>query len=80
MLTARCFSACGLDVVRGERTRPVWPEQELHSSPGVRREAGWIILGYPAPLRARVGARYQLHPLVAPQVLHFIQVPLRTNV
>ena len=29
--------------------------------------------GHPPPLR-------QLHPLVAPQVLHFMQVPLRTNV
>ncbi len=30
--------------------------------------------------RYRRPPRYQLQPLVAPQVLHFMQVPLRTNV
>lgn len=32
----------------------------------------------PAP--AVAGAGIQLHPLVPPQVLHFMQVPLRTSV
>ena len=34
----------------------------------------------PAPCSAPRGKIPQLQPLVAPQVLHFMQVPLRTSV
>jgi hypothetical protein len=60
-LLYRPVSACGLNRVRGERTRPVFQV----STPGQGREN---------PISC------QLHPLVAPQVLHFMQVPLRTSV
>ncbi len=55
-MTAR-FPACGLNNVKGERTRP-----------------GTL------PPATRRGPETHEHPLVAPQVLHFMQVPLRTSV
>jgi hypothetical protein len=66
----RPVSACGLIRVGGERTRPVREWEELKHRPTLfaRRSAG------------HSGETLQLHPLVAPQVLHFMQVPLRTSV
>ena len=61
--TAR-FSACGLNVVGGERTRP-----------------GTAPRSAPDRIRGLSGGEFdQLHPLVPPQVLHFMQVPFLTSV
>ncbi len=43
---------------------------------GKQKRAGMI----PARIRSRSLEASQLHPLVPPQVLHFMQVPLRTSV
>ncbi len=58
------FYACGLNVVGSERTRP-----------------GTAPRAAPDRIRGLLGVGFgQLHPLVPPQVLHFMQVPLRTSV
>lgn len=62
------FFACGPVCVQGERTRP---RTGLGLPRGValtrRQSQGQILIA-------------QLQPDVPPQVLHFMQVPLRTNV
>ncbi|SLN43235.1 hypothetical protein TRL7639_02250 [Falsiruegeria litorea R37] len=80
------FYACGLDCVWGERTRPVVEWEGLVFRPTLSRRGqdhrGWILL-WPLriPPRERdLGRRAYEQPLVAPQVLHFMQVPLRTSV
>ena len=60
--------ACVLVHAQGQRTSPSMGKQlpSRHRSP---------LTGLPPPL-----GKGQLHPEVPPQVLHFIQVPLRTSV
>jgi hypothetical protein len=67
MLTARCFFACGLNVVQSERTRSVSCAPAVPDLQSGAQSA-------PHPIW------YQLQPEVPPQVLHFMQVPLRTSV
>ena len=45
----------------------------------LRRYYGSIQVNYDS-WRTLPASLYQLHPLVLPQVLHFMQVPLRTRV
>lgn len=79
------FFACGLDCVWGERTRPVKEWEGLVFRPTLSRRGqdhrGWILwpLRIPQGTRSVYPGAYE-QPLVAPQVLHFMQVPLRTSV
>ena len=59
--------ACGLSVVGASAPAPCSVPLGKFSRKFPRRKFFWKNLP-------------QLHPLVAPQVLHFMQVPLRTSV
>ena len=88
------FFACGLSVVGGERTRPEkeweglifrptpYPAGHLNGRADVRRGPDQSLGGnWPrTPERLARALFRQLHPDVDPQVLHFMQVPLRTSV
>lgn len=45
-----------------------------------REDRNFLRYAYPLPSGREVRPPAQLHPLVAPQVSHFMQVPLRTSV
>ncbi len=108
MLTARYFSACGLNVVGGERTRPLYARVFIENPPGwiervsqkpaesnsvpieeakvppcpssISSGCGLPVGKTATPTRPPGTRLAQLHPDVPPQVLHFMQVPLRTSV